>query len=431
MPAVPKRILLIPILAFVVASSHCALLGKRNARSPLARLVRLYEEGRYFELRDAVALMDWNPSVEMEFFHGAVDAAFNRLGSAAAHLRRYTREWESRPVRPLDKEAWLLLSDVFRREGLYGKAAEALREVDSRFGTAFDQGEKRSLGDQIAFWSLVADIPPQTVSVEEDTTIRMEKRIFPVLIEGRAVPFGYDTGSSLSILYRSAAEDLGLPILPGTARIQTSTGAWIDGQVTVAREVRLGSVRVTNAIFLILPDEMFAAPHPGFGGGRKGLLGAPILVGLGEFTETKDGRLIIPASPPVHRLENMCLSGFLPIVDVDYRYARLPFFLDTGAAATTLNPPFVHRYPGETRSRSRARKTTLSGVGSRRPVTFHILREFAFKAGGKRLALRHIAAHTRVTNSNTGRFFGTLGLDILDECSRMTVNSVSMTFILE
>ncbi|MCX6569194.1 MAG: hypothetical protein NT147_09120 [Candidatus Aminicenantes bacterium] len=45
--------------------------------------------------------------------------------------------------------------------------------------------------------------------------------------------------------------------------------------------------------------------------------------------------------------------------------------------------------------------------------------------------MKKIGVHTQVTHSSTELFFGTLGLDILAQCSRMTFNFESMSFILE
>ncbi len=60
-----------------------------------------------------------------------------------------------------------------------------------------------------------------------------------------------------------------------------------------------------------------------------------------------------------------------------------------------------------------------------------VLDEFGFRVGGKDLSLRKIAVHTEVTHTDTRYFHGTLGLDILAQCTRMTFNFESMSFILE
>lgn len=105
--------------------------------------------------------------------------------------------------------------------------------------------------------------------------------------------------------------------------------------------------------------------------------------------------------------------------------------MDTGAAATILFPPFYRRYRGEIDNRSSPREITLGGIGSSRTVPVRRLDEFAFRAGGKGLALRRVMVQTRETLPDTRFFHGTLGVDLLAQCSRMTLNFVSMSFILE
>jgi hypothetical protein len=418
--------------AALLILAGCTLPGRPRAEDPYVRLAGLYENGRYFELRDAVSSMKDYSSIEMEFFRGVVDEAFNRLDPAIVHLQACVSGGRARrPSHAFAREAWMILSEAHIRKGQYGRVAEIQRTILDRFGREFEPGERAVLLNQMALWSWLAAVPPQEVVIEEDTSIRMSERIFPVSIGGRAFLFGYDTGSSLSILYESAARELGLLVSRLATRIQTSTGGWIEGRAAVVPEMRLGSIVVRNAVFLVLPDVLFSAPHPNLGQRRRGMLGAAVLTGFGEFTETSDGRLIIPRNPPARPERNLCFSGYMPIVDVVYREVHIPFCLDTGASETYLYPPFLHRYGGEIKARSRPRKATLGGIGNSRPVMYHILSEFAFRAGGKDFALRSIPAHSRVTNSNTARFFGTLGLDLFSQCSRMTINVISMSFVLE
>jgi len=418
-------------LILVLAAAASAGLGQRKGADPLERLARLYEDSRYFELRDAVAQMEDHSSLEMEFFRGAVDEVFNLLDSAVSRLQNYVHSAEKGPARMMTKEAWVLLADAFRRSGRYREAAEARREILDRFGSVLGKEEKDNCENQVGLWSALADIPPQEVEVGEDMTIRMTNRQFPVRVKGRTFFVGHDTGSNLSILYKSIADELDVAIYGPAIKIQTGTGQWIDGRTGVVPEMRLGSIIIRNAVFLVLPDEFFPSAAARFGVDRRGLLGAPVLEGFKEITETKDGDLIIPASPRPRFEQNMCFSGFMPVVQVLFRGARLSLCLDTGSSATYLYPPFFRRYRGEIVSRSKPRKSTMGGVGSSVTVPIHVLDEFGFRAGGKDLSLRKIAVHTEVTHTDTRYFHGTLGLDILAQCSRMTLNFESMSFILE
>lgn len=418
-------------LILVLAAAASAGPGQPKTADPLERLARLYEDSRYFEFRDAVARMEDHPSPEMEFFRGAVDEVFNRLDSAVSRLRNYLSSAGKGPARRMAKEAWVLLADAFRRAGRYREAGEARREILARFGPALSREEKANCENQAGLWSALADIPPQQVEVGEDTTIRMTNRQFPVRVKDRTFFVGYDTGANLSVLYKSIADELGVAIYGPAIKIQSGTGQRIDGRTGVVPEMRLGSIIIRNAVFLVLSDELFPSAVARFGVDRRGLLGAPILEGFREITETKDGDLIIPASPRPRPEQNMCFSGFMPIVQVLYRGACLSLSLDTGSSATHLYPPFFRRYRGEIASRSPLRKSTMGSLGSSVTVPIHVLDEFGFRAGGMDLSLRKIAVHTEVTHADTRYFHGTLGLDILTQCSRMTLNFESMSFILE
>jgi len=418
-------------LAVVLGAAAAALPARQKAADPLEHLARLYEDSRYFELRDALALIKDNHSIDTEFFQGAVDQVFNRLDSAVSRLRSYLRATEKSPTRMLSKEAWVLLADAFRRLGRYREAAEARREILDRFGPILDDEERANCENQVELWSALAGIPPLKVEIEKDTTIRMTKRHFPVRVGNRIFFVGHDTGSNLSILYKSVADELSIAIYGPAIKIQTGTGKWIDGRTGVVPEMKLDSIVVRNVVFLVLPDEFFPSAKARFGVDRRGLLGAPVLEAFKEIIETKDGNLIIPARPRPRPVENMCFSGFMPVVEVRHRGARLSLCLDTGSSATFLYPPFFRRYKGEIRARSRLRESTMGGVGSSRIVAVHVLDEFAFRAGGKDVSLRKVMVQTQETHTDSRYFYGTLGIDILSQCARMTFNFESMSFILE
>jgi hypothetical protein len=418
-------------LTLFLAAAALAGLGREEAPDPLEPLVRLYKDCRFFELREAVAKLENNTSVEVEFFRGAVANSFNRLDLAVSGLLRYLDGASADAKRPLAKEAWVLLADCYRRLGQYRKSAGAQRTILKRYGAMLDAPEKANRVNQDVIWSALADVPSQTIEISGDSAIRMERRLLPVRVKDRIIYVAYDTGANLSVLYRSAADDLGLTLYGSSIKIQSATGKWIDSRMTVVPEMRLGEAVIRNAVFLVLPDDYFPPRRACPGVERRGLIGAPILAALKEITVTRDGFFLVPASPRPRPEHNMCFFGFMPVVEVLHRGARFSFCLDTGSSATFLYPPFFRRYRGEIRAHSKPRKTTMGGIGDERPVTIHVLNEFAFKAGGLDLALKRISVHTQVTHSSTELFFGTLGLDILAQCSRMTFNFESMSFILE
>jgi hypothetical protein len=397
----------------------------------LESLARLYKEGRYFELRDAVASLPGDASGDVEFFRAAVDQVFNRLETAVPRLQGFLAVAEKGRARPLAKEAWVLLSDAYRRLGRYGDAAGALRSALDRFGPVLDRDERAKLESEAGLWSSLSGVPPQSVEVPEDVTVRMTNRHLPVSVGQRTFFVGYDTGTTVSVLYASMAAELGVPRRGPAMKARTSTGGWVEGHVGVLPEMRLGPVVIRHAVVLILPDEVFPSSPAGADVGLKGLIGAPILEAFGEFTETAAGEFLVPARPARRPAENMCLSGFMPVVEAFHRGARIDMCLDTGASATVLYLPFYRRYRGEINARSRERVTRLGGVGGSRMIRVRILDVFDFQAGGKSLALRKVMIQAHETHPDSRNFHGVLGIDLLSQCSRMTLNFVSMSFILE
>ncbi|HYA48120.1 MAG TPA: hypothetical protein VEG35_00355, partial [Burkholderiales bacterium] len=76
----------------MAAVLSAALVAAAPAAGPSSRersfddLDRLYREGRFFELRDAVAGRSGIASPSLDFYRGAVDLAFNRVESGIARL---------------------------------------------------------------------------------------------------------------------------------------------------------------------------------------------------------------------------------------------------------------------------------------------------------------------------------------------------------
>jgi len=423
-----KRIL---AAALVLALTGAPLARSARPKSDLQRLARLYEDSRYFELRDALVPLAADPAPDLEFFRGAVDQVFNRLDAAESRLRRFLAAADRGPVRVLNKEAWVLLADAYRRQGRYRDAAAAFRTVCDRFGPILDAEEMTNCANQADLWSSLADVPPLAVEVPEDVSIRMTERRLPVRARSREFFAGYDTGSNVSVLYESLAAELGVPLYGPVTRVQTSTGLWVQSRVGVLAEMRLGPIVVRNVVVLVLPDRFFPPTKSRAGAEERGLVGAPVLEALGEFTETAAGEFLVPARPRPRPLENMCLSGYMPVVEAVHRGNRIRLCLDTGASLTVLYLPFYNRHRGEINARSRARETTVGGVGTSRKIDIRVLDEFDFRAGGKDLALKRVIVQTEGTHPDTRFFHGVLGTDLLRLCSRMTLNFTSMSFVLE
>lgn len=424
----------IPVAVFILflTAGGALVSGRRQeGADPIDRLLRLYQAHRYFELHEALAGTKDLGHSELAFFRAADASTGNRLGEAVAGFLDYLRGETAEVPKPLAREARSNLADAYRRAGQYRKAGEAYRLVLECFGGELEVADRTNYESQTALWSALADVPPQEVRVHGGSDIPMEKRSFPVRIKNADVYVWYDTGASLSVLYESAARDLRCVLRGSGMKIQSGSGKWIESQLTVVPELRLGNVVVRNAVFLVLPDSLFPVRQVRPGIERRGLIGAPILMALREFAETKDGHLLIPDAPRPRSVRNMRLFGYRPLVEIAHRGDRLSLCLDTGSAQTFLYPPFFRRYRADIESRSKLREVTMGGVGGSRKVAVHVLDEFGFRVGSLNVSLPKIIVHTEETHSDSALFDGVLGLDVLARCSRMVIDFESMSFVLE
>src|SRR5512135_3323832 len=199
-------------LAAAILAAPAAGPGRPTPAPDLQRLARLYEDCRYFDLRDAVARVEGGTALELEFFRGAVDQVFNRLDAAVPRLLRFVETTRAGPPRTLTMEALALLGDAYRRLGRYREAASAFRELHGRFGPVLDPEARANIASQADLWSALAGVLPQTVEVEADSAIRMTKRHLPVRVGGRTFFVGYDTGANMSVLYKSIADEIGIAV---------------------------------------------------------------------------------------------------------------------------------------------------------------------------------------------------------------------------
>jgi len=427
----PIKKLIAGLLSLSFLAVGAFVSGRQGKADPLERLQRLYEDRRYFELDEALAGMKSGTSPGLVFFRAAAANASNQLDEAASGLLEYLRGGSPDSPRPMAKEAWILLADTHRRAGRYKEAGEAYRLILERFGSGLEAEDKTNYESQSILWPALADVPPQTVEVLRDLIIPMEKRSFPVIIKGKPIYAWYDTGASLSVLYESAARELGFSLRGSGTKIHSPAGRWLENQVTVVPELHLGEAVVRNAVFLVAPDGLFPVREVRPGVERRALIGAPILTALKEIVETKDERLLIPAAPRPRAFRNLRFHGFMPIVEVFHRGERLALCVDTGSDRTFLYPRFFHRYEDDIRSRSKLRKVMMGAVGGSRQVAVHVLDEFAFRVLALDISLPKIMVHTEESNDQSERFDGVLGRDVLTRCSRMIINFESMSFILE
>jgi hypothetical protein len=137
-----------------------------------------------------------------------------------------------------------------------------------------------------------------------------------------------------------------------------------------------------------------------------------------------------PLSRGVPRAE-LCFEGKNPAVQVRFENCDLSFTLDTGASTTDLYPPFAAAFPELIRTSGKKETHQMTGVGSAENLNATVLPQVDFKVGGHPVAL-HPATVLLEPNGESSKFYyGNLGIDLLKQARRVTLDFKRMSLTLQ
>jgi hypothetical protein len=413
--------LAVPVLAVFAVLAQAPSLDKTMAR--------LYADRRYFELEALLGTVKEN-TPDTFFYRGMMANAFNRPAESADFLTSLLKAAGRRLAPAVASDMLLALSDDYARLGEYAKAADARMKALPFVKKKTGPSEFAAFESTIALWTAMSDAPPQSVEVPADTDIALTRAgEIPVRIKGLEIPMLPDTGSALSMIARLDAERLGLEILDVTVEIGTSAGTVVQTRPCLVPELRLGRVIVRNAIFLVVPSDMFDFTQPGLQ--RHGLLAFPILDGLGEMTFTRDGRFIVTAQPRLQGPPNFFLASTDAVLEAEYKGRRLMFMLDTGGFSTELFRRFFKTFEEEILRHGRYEPATIEGVGSRARTPVYFMKGLTFLVAGRPVRFdKALPVLTRAVGKTSSDFDGSFGLDLLAGYQELTLNYEAMRISL-
>ncbi|MDP9350105.1 MAG: retropepsin-like domain-containing protein [Chloroflexota bacterium] len=275
----------------------------------------------------------------------------------------------------------------------------------------------------------LAAVPPQTSEVRGPSRLRLYRGRVPVQVNDSVRSYGIDTGANLSVLMRSEAEALGLRILPAGIDVGTSTDQRITADLGVADRLTIGEVHYRNVVFLVLDDELLTFPD---GSRIPGLIGFPVIEGMGEIQMSAAGELFVPEVIPARPQPNLALHELTPLTRVRWGKQVLLCRLDTGAGTTQLYEPFYRRFRERIDAAAEATTRPWGGAGGVRELPVRILSDVELALGDTAVALDSVAVLTQsIVRSEAENYLDcNIGRDILGSFSRYVLNFRDMAFLL-
>ena len=379
----------------------------------------LYDAHRWFALRDTVRKTD-----APLFYRGAVACVFNDVRQCEKKSKALIR---SQPHSEQAHAAHSLLAGVYLRYGQYRKA---LSQLDEMLVLEPGDSDAKSVRPLLA---ALSSSPDQSIGRRHSTQLSLHHEGadlgVPVSINGTPATYTFDTGANLSLLSLSEAKRLGLAVRDVESRMEVMTGARVSLRIAVASELAVGAFRLKHVAFLVFPDDQ--PPFNDLPLGERGIIGIPVLLAFQSFSWGSDGSFEIPS--PTRRLarSNLCFDGQIPVAEVQFEDTNLRFSLDTGAEVTYLYPPFAAAFPDLVEQQGKKESQKVTGVGSSTQVESGILPKLRLEIGGFTTILRPAQVLLAKTTAGSKLFEGNLGMDLLTQAQRTTVDFRSMTLTLQ
>ena len=391
------------------------------------QLRKQYDAHRMFELRRALK----EPSVDsnaISFYRAVVEARFGREEKAVDSLHRFL---ETHPDSDLERKANQELAGAFERLGRYGDAAEAwsrvIKQTSAKDKDRADQLNTQQLDDSLR------DVPRQSVRFGEAKMIQATRNgvgtwNVPVEVNGTAGEWIFDTGANISTITESEARRMKLMVRDSKAYVSGSTGKKNPLRLAIANELRLGGVRLSNVVFLVLNDQ---ALHIGpIKYQINGIVGLPVLRLLGRVTMSAEGAMRVQATEPMSSGEpNLFFEELTPMVAAGHRGRELQLFLDTGNNTTFLYPSSRQAFSGEERANLIRRREQMGGAGGVMKHTVEVIPSLTFEILGSRVELKALSLLSKQPKGELQYRDGVFGADVL--ANGFTIDFGAMEFRIQ
>ena len=387
-----------------------------------SELSRRSKAHQLFLLRDALSR---RPGAS-DFYAGQVACAFNETTICE---EKFKKVLTVRPKSAVARRIHQILAAAALREGRY---VRALHEIDALLAIDPKNTDANAARPLIEVLSHFPDQGVQAGAVGK-VMVQMDDGRVPLLINGKPASYLFDSGANLSVLSESEALRLGMEIqeFRSDDASRDINGNRVLFRISVAKTLALGGIQLSNVAFLVADHEQqpFADMHAG----QRGLLGLPVLQAFGSVTWTRDGVFEADWSPVSANLSeaNICFDDLDLITQARFEQHVLSFVLDTGAENSDLWPKFARVARHLIRKSGSPGFRTVTGMGGAEKFEITSVPKVVLQLGGESVALQPAHILKAPQKSDREWFYGLLGIDVLRQAYRVTIDFRTMTLQLD
>ena len=402
---------LLTFAAFVVALWTAVFAQIQHAAS----LQELYEQHRWFDLRDALA-----GKTVPALYLGAVASAFNRPADAERYLNRAIREASTTEAANDARDA---LMNLYMR---LGRSSDMVRVLDDAFAAAPSRSDL--LNARQAFESF-RRLPNQSARGGQRQPFQCDVTakgiVLPAIINGKSVRWLFDSGFSHAAMSESEARMLGISVPGATATAGDLAGGTASMRTAIAERVAIGDSELRNVPVLVFPDSQ--PPFNEHAPGQRGAIGLPVALALQGIQWKKDGTCQMGSNPSgtVPPDGNLAFDGVTPLIRVHYSGKPLEFVLDTGnQASTQLWQRFARDFQ-ELAATGRKGTRVVHQIGGAVEREIITIPELRLRVGGFDSVLRPANIFSKPVGNDFQH--GNLGMDVLSQAAEVMIDFRTMS----
>jgi hypothetical protein len=203
---------------------------------------------------------------------------------------------------------------------------------------------------------------------------------------------------------------MGLSVRETKAYVEGSTEKKNPLRLAVANDLRFGTARLRNVVFLVLSDKaLYIGPlkHQ-----MSGILGLPIIRALGRVEVSAKGSVRVEAkAPEVQGEPNLFFEGSNPVVETRHGDHRVQMLLDTGANATVVYPSFRDAMEKDEIARLKSKRGESAGAGGVVRRKTEVIPALRLEVLGRPVNLAKVVLLPDQPSGDTRRLEGLLGMD--------------------
>jgi predicted aspartyl protease len=384
---------------------------------------KLYLNEDYFRLKNAIPTAKFNNKWESDLCTAFMKSVFSKFSESDILFDKVLKE-SGKKIHDSIK-AKIYECKVVNHVNLfeYKEAFSSAKTLKEKYSQYLDAEEKEDLSDEEGLWTAINSAKPQTITKQGNAKIQMKKDMaglwnIPVSINSENLDFVFDTGANFSVIVESLAKSLGLNLIDAKVKVGTATDIKVEAKISVCNELKIENITLHNVVFLVLPDETLD-----FGVYKiKGILGNPVIRAFEEIRINKNNLLTVPLKSSDDNLQNLCFSGYTPVVLMSHENDSLSLTFDSGAMITMLFKPFFNLYKKDLEGKYELVDIMLGGAGGNQKVKGYKINEVLLQTGNLSATLNKVNLLSESTAKKNTDFYGNLGQDYISQFNEMIIN---------